>query len=104
MSVDSIRSAVAEATRNGPVSRADVRRIFEAANDNGEVDAAERTELRTLIESSVSRFTDAARAEFQRMLSALPTPTPVITPGREPTEPEKNTYEAKFRPWTTTYW
>lgn len=100
MSVDSIRTALA-AARSTSVSRADVRRIFDAANDNGEVDAAERSELQSIYASTASRFTEEARAEFSRLLTALPPPG--STPAT-PAEPERNTYETNFKPWTTTYW
>lgn len=102
MSVDSIRSALLAAGRS--ITRAEARSIIDAANDHGEVDAAERAELTHLL--ATSTFSEGARSELSRLLNPLPV-APVI-PSREPvpvpTEPEKNLYQAKYQPWTTTYW
>ncbi len=95
MSIDSIRSALSKALVNKSVSRDEVRELVKAAKLDGTVDAGERAELANILSTHGSKFTVAAKREFTRLLGSE-----VVVP----TGPEKVTYEATRKPWTTTYW
>ncbi len=103
MSIDSIRRALTSATSNNSINREEVRKIFTAARDGGAIDAAEKAELQTILNTHGSKFTVAAKAEFSRLFGTQPLPPPPVPPVI-PGQPEKATYEATRQPWTTTYW
>lgn len=106
MSIDSIRSALTSATANRTINRDEVRKIFTAARDGGSIDAAEKAELQTILNTHGSKFTVAAKAEFSRLFGTQPLPPPPVpvTPPVIPGQPETVTIEANRQPWTTTYW
>ncbi|MGV3625547.1 MAG: hypothetical protein ACO1OB_32350 [Archangium sp.] len=98
MSIDAIRSALSKALQNNSVTRDEVRALVKAAKTDGTLDASEKLELSNLLAIHSSKFTAAAKTEFTRLVGGPVTP-PVLPAG-----PEKVTYEATRKPWTTTYW
>lgn len=110
MSIDSIRRAVSTAiSSNNNINRDEVRKIFEAARDGGSIDPTEKAELQALLATHSTKFTVAAKTEFNRLFGTqpLPPPPPPVQPPAPPVTPagpEKATYEATRQPWTTTYW
>lgn len=102
MSIDGIRSSLNTALRNNSITRDEVRKLFSAAKDGNTIDAAEKAELATILQTHASKFTTAGKAEFSRLLGSSPQPPP---PPPAPTnQPVKVTHEATRMPWTTTYW
>ncbi len=110
MSIDGIRSSLSTALRNNRVTRDEVRTIFSAARDGNTIDASEKAELAKILTTHGSKFSAAAKTEFARLLGGSvapqPPPPPVtpVPPPPAPAQPEKVTYEATRKPWTTTYW
>lgn len=104
MSIDSIRSSLSTALTNNRITRDEVRNLFKAARDGGAIDAGEKTELQSLFQANASKFTAAGKREFERLLGSAPNPPTPPTPPPAPAQPEKVTYEASRKPWTTTYW
>lgn len=110
MSIDSIRRALTTATStNNNINRNEVRTLFAAANDGGKIDAAEKAELQAIMNTHGSKFTVAAKAEFNRLFGTqpLPPPPPPVQPPAPPPvagQPIRTVIEANRQPWTTTYW
>lgn len=96
MSVTGIRSLA-----TGPISEAQARQIIDSAQDEGGIDAAEKTELAALASArSANLFeTPATRHVFISLYNAaITTPATPATPA----EPRKEVHDS-FLSWTTTY-
>jgi hypothetical protein len=103
MSIESIRSSLSTALANNRITRDEVLNLFRAADDGGGIDAGEKAELQRIFQTHLSKFTPAGKREFERLLGGSPNPPTPPTPPA-PAQPEKVTYEATRKPWTTTYW
>ncbi|MFZ5470516.1 MAG: hypothetical protein ACOZIN_13855 [Myxococcota bacterium] len=100
MSVSSLRDTFRTLSADRYVSKKDVRKLFEAAKDGPGLEADERAALQELLDTQGSKFTNAAKREFAKLMGAAPSPAP--TPA--PSEPERVTLTSNHQPWTSTYW
>lgn len=98
MSVTKINDTLRLVTRDGYLSRNDVKKLGEAAADGGGVDAEEKVALQAALDRFQRRSSNSSRADLSKLINSAPTPPPA------PATPEKKTWEAKNQPWTTTYW